>query len=113
MTVIRKIGICGLFILLALLTCLFSFAQSKRLDPGKWAKELSKESYIHDKVYTKLDSLLQYADSSHGIVFGGSYSLFIDSATVYNFLDALAANGKSTDDHFKVEFNCLKAKAML
>ena len=89
------------------------FSQTpKELDPKKWANELSKKSYTHDKVYTKLDSILEYADSSHGIIFGGSHSLFIDSATVFNFLNALAAEGKSMDDHFKVEFNCLKATAI-
>ena len=102
-----------LFVSLLLLQTINSgFAQSKRLDAEKWAKELSKKSYTHDKVYTKLDSLLEYADSSHGIIFGRSYSLFIDSATVFNFLNALASEGKSTDDRFKVEFNCLKALAI-
>jgi DNA-binding CsgD family transcriptional regulator len=89
------------------------FSQTpKVLDPKKWANELSKKSYTHDKIYTKLDSILEYADNSRGIVFGGSNSLFIDSATVFNFLNALAADGKSTDDHFKVGFNCLKARAI-
>jgi len=89
------------------------FSQTRiELDPKKWANELSKKSYTHDKVYTQLDSILEYADSIHSIIFGGSYSLFIDSTTVFNFLNALAAEGKTTDDHFKVEFNCLKARAI-
>lgn len=113
MTAIRKINIYCLFVLLGVLpTCINSFAQSKRLDPEKWAKELSKKSYTRDKLYTQLDSLLEYADNSHGIVFGGSDSLFIDSATVFNFLKALNEKGKSTDDHFKVAFNCLKARVI-
>src|SRR5258708_3094121 len=48
----------------------FLSAQPARLDPEKWAKELGKKSYTHDKIYTQLDSLLEYADISHGIVFG-------------------------------------------
>ncbi len=74
--------------------------------------ELGKESYTHDKVYAILDSIIQYADSTHGIIFGGSSSLFIDSATVYKFLNALAKEGKSGGDRFTVEFNCLKARAI-
>jgi len=101
------------FLMLILQSASTIFSQTpKELDPKKWANELSKKSYTRDKVYTKLDSLLQYADSSHGIIFGGSYSLFIDSATVFNFLNALTAEGKSTNDHFKVGFNCLKARAI-
>jgi len=47
MTVIRKAGIYSLFILFALLpTCFFSLAQSKRLDPEKWANELSKGNHL-------------------------------------------------------------------
>ena len=89
------------------------FSQTyKELDPKKWANELSIKSYTHDKVYTKLDSILEYADNSHGIVFGGSSSLFIDSVTVFNFLNALAVEGKSAGDYFKVGFNCLKARAI-
>jgi len=107
MFTIRCIGLPGL-----LLLSIISFTQPAELDPQKWAKELSKKSYTHDKVYTQLDSLMEYADSSHGIVFGGSNSLFIDSATVFNFLNALTVKGKSTDDHFKVAFNCLKARAI-
>lgn len=113
MAATRRINIYCLFVLLGVLpTCINSFAQSKRLDAEKWAKELSKKSYTRDKLYTQLDSLLEYADISHGIIFGGSSSLFIDSATVFNFLNALATQGKSTDDRFKVAFNCLRARAI-
>jgi CII-binding regulator of phage lambda lysogenization HflD len=109
----RKLNIYCLFLLPGmLLACLFSLAQSTRLDSEKWAKELSKKSYTRNKVHTQLDSLLEYADSSHGRIFGGSHSLFIDSVTVFNFLNALTAKGKSTDDRFKVAFNCLKARAI-
>jgi hypothetical protein len=113
MTVHRKINSYYLFILPGLLlTGLLSLAQSKRLDAEKWATELSKRAYTRDKVYMQLDSLLEYAEISHGIVFGGSSSLYIDSASVFNFLNALATEGKSTDDHFKVAFNCLRARAI-
>ena len=102
-----------IFLILILQSTSPIFSQTpKELDPKEWANELSKKSYTHDKVYTKLDSLLEYADSSHGMIFGRSHSLFIDSATVFNFLNALTAEGKSTDDHFKVAFNCLKARAI-
>ena len=104
---IRSLGLPGL-----LLISIISFTQPAELDPQKWAKELSKKSYTRDKVYAQLDSLIEYADNSHGIVFGGSNSLFIDSATVFNFLNALTVKGKSTDDHFRVAFNCLKARAI-
>jgi DNA-binding CsgD family transcriptional regulator len=101
------------FLMLILPSASPIFSQTRiELDPKKWANELSKKNYIHDKVYTKLDSIIEYADSSHGIIFGRSHSLFIDSATVFNFLNALAAEGKSMDDHFKVEFNCLKARSI-
>ena len=82
---------------------------SKRLDAEKWAKELSKKSYTHDKVFTKLDSLLDYADP---VVFGGYPTFFIDSASVFNFLNALPAEAKSINDYFKVAFNCQKARAI-
>src|ERR1700693_5762114 len=84
----------------------------KELDPKKWANELSKESYTHNKVYSKLDSLLEYADSSHALMFGVSYSFFNDSTTLFNFLNELAEEGKSMGDRFKVGFNCLKARAI-
>jgi DNA-binding CsgD family transcriptional regulator len=101
------------FLMLILQSATTVFSQiPKELDAKKWANELSKKNYIHDKVYAKLDSILEYADTSHGIIFGGPYSLFIDSANVFNFLNALAEEGKSADDHFKVEFNCLKARAV-
>ena len=70
-----------------------SFAQSKDLDPEKWAIELSK------KDRSSYDSLLSLKIRLQGV----------DSLQAFQFLDHLAEKGRSKGDHFQALFNALKA----
>ncbi|TMI81490.1 MAG: tetratricopeptide repeat protein [Bacteroidetes bacterium] len=94
MTAIRKFSICCLFILFGLLPGdICSFAQSTELDPEKWAVELSKKDDRKGETVLNLREKLVHTDSAHA----------------FQFIDALEKNGRSSGDHFKARFYCLKA----
>jgi len=72
----------------------FLSAQSKDLDPKKWANELSKKDRdTYDSFYQLITQLEK-----------------VDSVKAFQFLDELAEKGRSKGDHFQALFNCLKAQ---
>ena len=73
---------------------IFSFAQSKDLDPEKWVVALSKKDR---SPYDSIDNLTGKLEQ-------------VDSLKGFQFLDELAEKGRSKGDHFKALFNCLKAR---
>ena len=95
MAATRKISIYCICILFGLLPAyISSFAQSKELDPEKWAVELSKKDRNSYDRLLPLIVELQKLDSLH----------------TFQFLDKLAEKGRSKGDHFQAIFNCLKAR---
>ena len=86
--IFRSIILIGLFS-----ASISSFAQSKDLDPEKWANELSK------KDRSSYDSLKSLMRELHRV----------DSLQAFQFLDQLGEKGHSKGDHFQALYNCLKA----
>ncbi len=94
MVATRKISAYCIFLLFGLLPAnLSSFAQSLELDAEKWAVALSKKDHSIGETVTQLSKALWKEDS----------------LTAFKFLDELAEKGKSKGDHFKAQFNILKA----
>ena len=84
----------ALFTIIFIFSIQFLPAQSKDLDPKKWANELSKKDRgTYDSLYQLIKELEK-----------------VDSVKAFQFLDKLAEKGRSKGDHFQALFNCLKAQ---